>query len=328
MRECVKDVASSLAVSHVADHPRRYPGEPVTLHTRVHVLQTTAGFSLRIALPAGLALEGANCTSEQDAAPAELLVLEGQQYLQWHVERSLEAGEDYDYRLQGAIEQTGAGRVLTSRAVVLAKGSSHAPDWDEETASIQVACQARYIKYLPALYAEQDELMGRFLMLFESVWTPLGAQIDAMHYYLDPRTAPVGLLPWLAHCVDLALSDQWTEPQRRRLIASALRLYRRRGTRRGLQDFLEIYTGQKPQIIEHRANNLRLGSGARLATSVALGQRNIPHTFTVILSLPPVRAASSLERARKETDRQRMVEAIIEAEKPAHTAYTLQIQAA
>jgi phage tail-like protein len=324
----MRNVPSSLAVSHVADHPRRYGGEPVTLHTRVHVLQATAGFSLRIALPAGLAVGQVSCLTEPDAAPAELLVLEGQQYLLWNVERPLEAGETCDYRLQGAIEQSAIDLVLTSRAVVLAKGSGRKPDWDEETASIQVASQARFIKYLPALYAEQDELMGRFLMLFESVWSPLGAQIDAMHYYLDPRTAPAGLLPWLAHCVDLALSDQWTEPQRRRLIASALRLYRRRGTRRGLQDFLEIYTGQKPQIIEHRANNLRLGSGARLATSVALGQRNIPHTFTVILNLPPVQAATSQERVRKEADRQRMVEAIIEAEKPAHTAYTLQIQAA
>jgi phage tail-like protein len=324
----MRNVPSSLVVSHVADQPRRYPGEPVTLHTRVQVLQATAGFSLRIALPAGLALEQAARTGEQDWAPAEMLVLEGQQYVQWSIEGPLDAGECFDFHLRGAIEQTAVDLLLTSRALVMAKGGGRKPDWDEETATIQVACQARYVKYLPALYAEQDELMGRFLMLFESVWTPLGAQIDAMHHYLDPRTAPTGLLPWLAHCVDLALSDQWTEPQKRRLIASALPLYRRRGTRRGLQDFLEIYTGQKPQIIEHRANNLRLGSGARLSTSVALGQRNIPHTFTVILNLPTVQADNSRERVRKEADRQRMVEAIIEAEKPAHTAYTLQIQAA
>ncbi len=324
----MRAVASSLAVSHVADHPRRYPGEPVTLHTRIEVLRAAPGFSLRISLPAGLTLERAECASDPDAAPSELLVLEGQQHVQWTVERSVDAGERFDYRLLGSVDAVDSVRVLTSRALALAKRSGGGSDWDEDTASIQVAGQARYIKYLPALYAEQDELMGRFLMLFESVWAPLGAQIDAMHHYLDPRTAPTGLLPWLAHCVDLTLSDQWTEEQRRRLIASALVLYRRRGTRRGLQDFLEIYTGQKPQIVEHRANNLRLGIGARLATSVALGQRNIPHTFTVTLSLPPVQAATSQERARKKADRQRMVEAIIEAEKPAHTAYTLQILAA
>jgi phage tail-like protein len=323
----MRNVPTSLTVSHVADQPRRYPGEPVVLHTRVQALQPIAGFSLRIALPAGLALEQASCTNEPDCAPADLLFLEGQQYVQWSVERPVDAGESIDFQLRGAIEQTAGDLLLTSRALVLTKGTSRKPDWDEETACIQVSGQARYIKYLPAVYAEQDELMGRFLMLFESVWTPLGAQIDAMHHYLDPLTAPAGLLPWLAHCVDLALSDQWTEPQRRRLIASALPLYRRRGTRRGLQDFLEIYTGQRPQIVEHRANNLRLGSGSRLSTSVALGQRNIPHTFTVVLSLAPVQAATSQERSRKEADRQRMVEAIIEAEKPAHTAYTLQIQA-
>jgi phage tail-like protein len=324
----MRSVATSLSVSHVADHPRRYSGEPVTLHTRVHILQPAPGFSLRILLPDGLTLGQAGCTSEKDAGPSELLVLEGQQYVLWQVDRPLEVGEDFHYLLHGTVEQMATDRLLTSRAVVLAKGAGKTPDWDEETATIEVSCQSRFVKYLPSLYAEQDELMGRFLMLFESVWAPLGAQIAAMHYYLDPRTAPSGLLPWLAQCVDLAVSDQWTEAQKRRLIGSALQLYRRRGTRRGLQDFLEIYTGVKPQIVEHRANNLRLGSGARLATSVALGQQNIPHTFTVILSLPPVPAASSLERARKEADRRRMVEDIIETEKPAHTSYTLQIQAA
>ncbi len=324
----MREVSSSLVISHVADHARRYPGEPATLHTRVQVLKVVPGFSLRVSLPAGLTLLRTDCESDPDAAPSELLVLEGQQYVQWLVDRSLEAGERFDYSLHGSIDAADTNHTLACRAVAISKKSGGKPDWDEETATIEVTCQSRYIKYLPALYAEQDEMMGRFLMLFESVWAPLSAQIDALHYYLDPRTAPTGLLPWLAHCVDLTLSDQWTEDQRRRLIASALVLYRRRGTRRGLQDFLEIYTGQKPQIVEHRANNLRLGSGARLSSSVALGQRNIPHTFTVTLSLPAVQAASSHERARKETDRQRMVEAIIEAEKPAHTAYTLQILAA
>jgi hypothetical protein len=118
----MRNVPSSLVVSHVADQPRRYPGEPVTLHTRVQVLQATAGFSLRIALPAGLALEQAARTGEQDWAPAEMLVLEGQQYVQWSIEGPLDTGECFDFHLRGAIEQTAVDLLLTSRALVMAKG--------------------------------------------------------------------------------------------------------------------------------------------------------------------------------------------------------------
>ena len=48
--------ASALAVSHVADFYRSYPGKTVTLYTRVDVRKPVGGFTLRISLPPGLAL--------------------------------------------------------------------------------------------------------------------------------------------------------------------------------------------------------------------------------------------------------------------------------
>jgi hypothetical protein len=96
-------------------------------------------------------------------------------------------------------------------------------------------------------------------------------------------------------------------------------LYRRRGTRAGLQEYLEIYTGEKPRIVEHGARNFRLGRDARLGRDLALGTRNQPHTFTVSLRLPSL-------PERREQERCRTIRAIVEAEKPAHTAYTLDIQ--
>ena len=47
----------AVAVDHVADFYRRYPGESVTLSTRVRVEQDVPGFSLRVLLPAGMELE-------------------------------------------------------------------------------------------------------------------------------------------------------------------------------------------------------------------------------------------------------------------------------
>ena len=191
------------------------------------------------------------------------------------------------------------------------------PIFQAETATLAVAAKSRYLKYLPALYTDQDEFMGRFLMLFDSFWEPTKDRIDHIEYYFDPKLTPPDLLPWLATWVDLVLDEQWPEAKRRQLLSAMVPLYRRRGTRGGLQDYLQIYTGRDVKITEHRAHNFQLGAGTRLGHSVALGKRNVPHTFTVEVSVPP---APSLEASKR---RQRKIEAIIESEKPAHTTYTL-----
>ena len=140
-----------------------------------------------------------------------------------------------------------------------------------ESVEILVVGKGRYMRYLPRIYQEQDELMGRFVMLFESFWAPIESQIDVMPLYFDPALTPLKLLPWLATWVDLALDDHWPEAKRRQLLKAAVGLYRKRGTRRGLQEYLEIYTGAQVQISEHGAHNFLLGPEARLGPGVALG---------------------------------------------------------
>jgi hypothetical protein len=83
---------------------------------------------------------------------------------------------------------------------------------------------------------------------------------------------------------------------------------------------LEIYTGQQPRIAEHRAHNFTLGLITRFGPSAALGKHNISYTFDVFLQLP------SIENEDTRKERRRKIEAIIESEKPAHTAYTLNIE--
>nr|MBA3532443.1 hypothetical protein [Ardenticatenales bacterium] len=137
---------------------------------------------------------------------------------------------------------------------------------------------------------------------------------------------PLDLLPWVASWLDLILDERWSEERRRHLLESAAHLYRKRGTKQGLEEYLEIYTGQKPQIVEHRANNFMVGKEAKLGQAIALGKRNMPHTFTVVLHLPPVEGEDATVRAQKEQERRRTIEKIIDAEKPAHTAFVLMIE--
>ncbi|MGD8625819.1 MAG: phage tail protein, partial [Anaerolineae bacterium] len=169
-------------------------------------------------------------------------------------------------------------------------------------------------RHLPELYA-RDEFMARFLMLFESFWAPLEAQIDAMDYYLAPGTTPERLLPWLASWVGLALDARLPRDRQRALVRAAIWLHRRRGTRQALQQYLEIASGGAVEIVEHRAADFCLGPDNRLGPGVALGRGNRPHTFTVVVDLP--------DQDGDGREQRQLLESIVEAEKPAHTDYEL-----
>lgn len=170
---------------------------------------------------------------------------------------------------------------------------------------------SKYVQYLPGLYHE-DHFMGRFLKIFENILTPIEEMIEYVHLYFDPRIAPEGLLPWLASWVDIVLDEAWPVEKRRQLIGAAVELYRWRGTRWGLTEYLRIYTGVEPVITEQIAG-FRLGESSLLGWSTILGEGQ-DHCFTVTLELDDS-SAVDLERVR----------AIIEAEKPAHAAYKLEV---
>ncbi len=294
---------AAFSLSHVADRSWCYPGETVTLHTRVTVKRAVRDLSVRLSVPPGFKVT----TTE-----GELLFMNDARFVRWRLDE-VQAGQRVDYQLPLVAAPTADDLSLDCEAVAIAGDESAVA-----TATISVEAKSRYLKYLPAIYSEQDELMARFLMLFESFWNPIEQQIDLIPNYFDPHTAPTELLPWLATWVDLSLNDQWPEDKRRHLIRQAVSLYRKRGTKYGLREYLEIYTGRAPEIVELRGVDFKLGLGARLGPSNALGHANEAHTFIVNLKLPPL-------ADRAETERRRMIEAIIESEKPAHTKYRLNI---
>jgi len=174
------------------------------------------------------------------------------------------------------------------------------------------AIRSSYLKYLPALYSE-DEFMGRFLRIFESILEPIERIVGQIDIYLDPRMMPPEFLPWIASWLDLALDENWPEKKRRSLISSVVELYRWRGTHKGLREYLKIYTGVEPFITEH-FGGIKLHSETRLGHNTFLGTTQ-GHSFTVTLQSE---GNGQIDKRMEHT-----VKTIIEAEKPAHTAYTL-----
>jgi phage tail-like protein len=177
------------------------------------------------------------------------------------------------------------------------------------------ARRSELLSLLPAMYAS-DDFMGRFLCIFEDTLKPLMQMADNLHYYFNPLTAPPELISWLATWVNLVLDESWSMEQRRKLIYSASDLYSRRGTRRGLIEYLKLYTGIEPEITEY-VDGMVLGPETLLGINTTIAGRE-RHSFTVTIRL---QGLSEEELASKEASIRR----IIEAEKPAHTGYRLNL---
>jgi phage tail-like protein len=154
-----------------------------------------------------------------------------------------------------------------------------------------------YLQYMPAIYHE-DPFMGRFLCVFEDSLSPVERTLANIEMYFDPMMSPENFLPWLASWVNLVLDENWPIQKQRELIHSAVELYCWRGTKRGLREYLRIYTGVEPEIIEH----FTADDGG-------------PYAFTVVIRVDD---PSTVNEA--------LVRRVIDAEKPAHTTYNLHIE--
>ncbi len=171
--------------------------------------------------------------------------------------------------------------------------------------------KSRLLEYLPALYMD-DEYMGQFLMIFQSILDPIEHMVDSIPLYFDPRFVPESMLPWLASWLNLVLDPGWPLERRRELVKNATDLYRWRGTKRGLAEFLRIYTGSRPDIIEF-IPGMPLDGNAKLGENTRLGSPGTGYHFTVTVDL---NGGVDLNTVR----------AIIEVQKPAHTVYTIQLK--
>lgn len=107
--------------------------------------------------------------------------------------------------------------------------------------NLYVRPRSLYPRFLPALYREVD-FIGRFLKIFEQTFEPAVQAMDTLWAYLDPRTAPQSMLPFLAHWVSWPIDPRWTLEQQRLLILYAFELYRWRGTKKGLRLYIHLYT--------------------------------------------------------------------------------------
>lgn len=109
--------------------------------------------------------------------------------------------------------------------------------------------RSSWLQYLPGIYSD-DEFIGRYLLVFESMMSPIMWLLDHFDFYLTPEVAPVEWLHWMANVLDMLLLDELPEDRKRVIVRQMGWLFLRRGTKPGLSRLLELYFGIAPEIIE------------------------------------------------------------------------------
>ena len=127
-----------------------------------------------------------------------------------------------------------------------------------------------YFDYLPQTYRYHDPgpdgFLSRWLRLMRSEFSRVEALLDDMPRVADVQFTPPDMLSWLAQWFGLELPQIANDAQRRALIARAVGLLARRGTRQSIAEFVELHTGIAPVIVEAFADRRVwvLGQSSRL----------------------------------------------------------------
>lgn len=205
-----------------------------------------------------------------------------------------------------------------------------------------------YLTSLPAIFQQGEQageptFVGRFLLAFEHLLTGLGdvdqpgieeildgivdpagrLRLAGLERYFEPGSrlpdthrAPVEFLEWLAGWVALTLRADLDELRQRDFIARAVSFYSQRGTRRGLEEIVKVYTRLGVTVNEMQTS-FQIGVHATIGEDTVL-DGGAPHFFRVLIRLPTANPAE-LATARQ------VATAIIDMEKPAHTYYALDL---
>ncbi len=157
--------------------------------------------------------------------------------------------------------------------------------------------RSSWLQYLPGIFAD-DDFAGRYLLIFESMFSPIFWTLDHFDLYLTPELAPEEWLHWMTAWFDLLLIPELPIDRKRALLRQCGWLFLRRGTRVGLERLLDLYFGVTPQIIESTTEYCH---------------------FVVRLPLSQSKVNMGT------VDKRDVAERLITSQKPAFTSFTLEV---
>ncbi|RKG79684.1 hypothetical protein D7W79_09795 [Corallococcus exercitus] len=130
-----------------------------------------------------------------------------------------------------------------------------------------------------------------------------------------------GYLDWLGSWLAFTANPEWSVDRRRSVLAGLMPLYRKRGTRDGLEGLLRLFIAPDIRVIDLvHAPPLLLGENSTLADTYSKGDGVLdgtrPLSFAVDLPLPTYDLDSVATRALITS-----VRTLVDAEKPLQTRY-------
>jgi phage tail-like protein len=180
------------------------------------------------------------------------------------------------------------------------------------------------------------EAFRRFLFLFQHLMTTVVEKVEDIPALTDPITADPRFLPWVASWVNFEFDASLPIPEQRELVRRAIRLYRLRGTREGVEEMVRVLTSAPVQVLECEKPPPAVLGGCCLAAGPTLPDRYLggepPAHFLYPRRRPATRyfvllleSRSRFERrfGERATDVLRRITRIVTTEKPTHVQFTI-----
>jgi phage tail-like protein len=140
-------------------------------------------------------------------------------------------------------------------------------------------------------------------------------EIAGLHDLFDPEETPEAFLQWLSTWVALAWRPDLSPSRQRRILANAVRLYRIRGTRAGIEESLRLYLDVLASVDDGDLPPFQIQVHSTVGVDTHLGG-GASFLFQVTLAFPR-------EDPEFVSEQTRLAREVIELGRPAHTRYVL-----
>ncbi len=174
-----------------------------------------------------------------------------------------------------------------------------------------------WTRYLPEIYSEgigKNAFLERYLSIFQSLYEDLNEKIKDSVSKLDPSSTSAEYLRALAEWFAIDNIQIWDDEQLRYIIKNMSSLYGKRGTKEGISNFVKVYTGESPIIVEYQDFNCLRENIYKYDLACKL-YKNDPYVFTVLVKEEHVPSNKEYKTLVK----------IIENVKPAYMEFDLVI---
>ena len=146
-----------------------------------------------------------------------------------------------------------------------------------------------YLDYLPAIYRRDappdSDMLYRFLSVFETMLSQMEHRIDNITELFDPNGGDPRFLAWLSQWLAIPDAERAVAGKNLgRLVGSAARLYKIRGTRAYLEELAELLVSRRAIVVERVRLQEMCGDGSPLSDVLLPLYGSDPCAFFLLVS--------------------------------------------